>query len=254
MRLQNMSFKAAERYFAARDIAVIPVGSIENHGSHLCLGTDFIIPSHIAETLDRELDVLILPGIPYGVADHHFGFPGTISIGYEGLKLVVGKICDALYEDGIQRFVFLNGHGGNDQALMDVGMALEERGCISALCNWWQLAGQIKPEWAGGHAGEEETAAIMAIDPSLVHMEDYMPLRPRDLSDELPVSGMRTVRFGGADFIVPRHFKTLSESGWYGPDDPKDATREWGEEMLAAVTKLIVDFVAAFERAPLPRV
>lgn len=252
MRLQNMSFRQAESYFKKRDIAVIPVGSIENHGSHMCLGTDFIIPSYIAEALDKELDVLILPGIPYGVADHHEGFPGTISIGYEVLKSVVWKITDALYRDGIRRFVFLNGHGGNDQALMDVGMALENRGCISALCNWWQLAGQIKPEWAGGHAGGEETAAILAIDPTLVNMEDYMPLKPKDLSDELPVSGMRTVRFGGADFIVPRHFKSVSESGWYGPDDPVDATAEWGEEMLTAVSRLIVAFVAAFERAPLP--
>ena len=85
MRLEVMTWKQAERYFQTHDMAVLPIGSIENHGSHLALGTDFLVPSKIAEQLDRESGVLILPAVPYGVADHHGGFPGTISIGYDGL-------------------------------------------------------------------------------------------------------------------------------------------------------------------------
>ncbi len=252
MYLKHLSYKQAADYFARRDIAVIPVGSIENHGPHLCLGTDIIIPEHIAEVLNRELDVLILPGLSYGVADHHHGFVGTLSIGYEGLKMLAGRITEQLYGYGIRRFVFLNGHGGNDQALMDVGLMLEAKGCITAIANWWQLAGQLNPDWAGGHGGGEETAAIMAIDPALVSMEHYLPLSPQPVSDELPVSGVRTVGFGGADFMVARRFKSVTPSGWYGPDDPREASVEWGEQMLGAVTRLIVDFVAALERAPLP--
>lgn len=253
MRLERLSFIQAEDYFKSRDIAVIPVGSIENHGSHLCLGTDFIIPGKIAETVDSELDVLVLPAIPYGVAEHHAGFPGTVSIGYEGLKSLAVSIMGSLYKYGIRRFVFLNGHGGNDQALIDAGLIFEEKRCLTALCNWWQLAGQINRDWAGGHGGGEETAAILAIDESLVDMDNYQPLEPVNLSDELPVSGARTVSFGGADFVVARRFRSVTPSGWYGPDDPKEATKQWGEEMLDAVTKLIVSFIAAFERAPLPK-
>ena len=61
MRLEVMTWKQAERYFQTHDMAVLPIGSIENHGSHLALGTDFLVPSKIAEQLDRESDVLILP-------------------------------------------------------------------------------------------------------------------------------------------------------------------------------------------------
>lgn len=92
MRLEVMTWKQAERYFQTHDMAVLPIGSIENHGSHLALGTDFLVPSKIAEQLDRESDVLILPAVPYGVADHHGGFPGTISIGYDGLYCIVSKL------------------------------------------------------------------------------------------------------------------------------------------------------------------
>ena len=63
MRLEVMTWKQAERYFQTHDMAVLPIGSIENHGSHLALGTDFLVPSKIAEQLDRESDVLILPAV-----------------------------------------------------------------------------------------------------------------------------------------------------------------------------------------------
>ena len=92
MRLEHMTWKQAQAYFAEHDTVVIPVGSIENHGSHLALGTDFLVPSHIAQTIDQQTDVLIAPAVPYGVADHHFGFPGTVSLGYDGLKMVIERI------------------------------------------------------------------------------------------------------------------------------------------------------------------
>lgn len=248
MRLEHMTWKQAEAYFKDHDTAIIPVGSIENHGSHLCLGTDYLIPSHIAETLDREVDAVLLPAVPYGIADHHFGFPGTISLGYDGLRLVMERITQCLYNYGVRKFIFLNGHGGNDPALLDVGLGLEDKGALTALINWWQLAGQLEPAWAGGHGGGEETAAILAINPDWVHMEDYMPLEPQDLSPELPVSAVRTVRFQGADITVQRRFQSVTPSGWYGPDDPKDATAEWGREMLDRVTRYIVDFIRAFSK------
>lgn len=141
MRLERITWKQAERYFKDHHTAVIPIGSIENHGSHLTLGTDFLIPSHLTGAIEKKCDVLIVPAVPYGVADHHFGFPGTISLGYDGLRLVLEKITDCLYRYGVRRFVFLNGHGGNDQAILDTALQLEDKGALGALLNWWQLAG-----------------------------------------------------------------------------------------------------------------
>lgn len=252
MRLEHMTWKQAQAYFAEHDTVVIPVGSIENHGSHLALGTDFLVPSHIAQTIDQQTDVLIAPAVPYGVADHHFGFPGTVSLGYDGLKMVIERIVGCLYGYGTRKFIFLNGHGGNDNALLDVGLELEDMGALSALVNWWQLAGELNPKWKGGHGGGEETAAILAINPDWVHMEDYMPLTPVDLSENLKVSGMKTVAFKGANVTVQRRFQSVTPSGWYGPDDPRDATAEWGKEMLETVSQYIVEFIREFQQIQLP--
>lgn len=252
MRLEAMSWKQAKEYFKTHDLAVLPVGSIENHGSHLALGTDFLVPGKIAEQIDRESDALILPALPYGVADHHDGFWGTISIGPDGLHCIVSKIVEKLYGYGIRRFVFLNGHGGNNPVLQQVGVDLNGRGALAAVVNWWQIAGQLNPQWKGGHGGAEETAAMLAIDPGYVHMEDYLPLAPQDLSDTLRCAGMSEVILDGVTVLTPRLFRNISPAGWYGPDDPRKATAQWGEEMLKACGDFILRFLAEFQKAALP--
>ncbi|MBE6987569.1 MAG: creatininase family protein [Clostridia bacterium] len=251
MRLEKMSWKQAENYFKVKDIAVIPVGSIENHGSHMCLGVDYLVPSHIAKTIDEKLDVLICPAVPYGVADGHYGFPGTISIGLEGLTNVMESICNALYNDGIRKFVFLNGHGGNDPALSEVGIRLNKKGAISCILNWWQLAGELNIEWKGGHGSGQETAAMLAIDPSCVNMDDYMAQEQHMLTPNMKYIALGSIEFKGCHVPVRNHTINMSKSGWYAngrpKDDPHYSSADWGKPMLDAVTEYICDFIKEFD-------
>ncbi|MEA5096222.1 MAG: creatininase family protein [Sedimentibacter saalensis] len=71
---------------------IVPLGSVENYGSHLGLGTDFIIPNKIVELLERKVDILSILVMPFGMVDHHMNFPGTFFIGNEGLFLIMTKI------------------------------------------------------------------------------------------------------------------------------------------------------------------
>ncbi len=248
MRLDSISWKKAQEYFSKKDIAVLPIGSTENHGSHLALGTDFLVPCEIAKAIDEKCEAILVPGIPYGVADQHVGFPGTLTIGYDGLHMIVSKIVWQLYDYGVRKFIFLNGHGGNNPVLQNVGIALNAKGAVSAMVNWWTIAGELNPAWKGGHGAGEETAAMMAINPAYVHMEDYMPLVPGDLSDTMPCDGMTGVKYKGISVLVPRTFQNISQSGWFGNDDAKTATVEWGKEMLAATADYICDFINEFDK------
>ncbi len=132
MRLDSISWKKAQEYFSKKDIAVLPIGSTENHGSHLALGTDFLVPCEIAKAIDEKCEAILVPGIPYGVADQHVGFPGTLTIGYDGLHMIVSKIVWQLYDYGVRKFIFLNGHGGNKPVLRMSGCTQCQRRC---LCN-----------------------------------------------------------------------------------------------------------------------
>ena len=78
-----------------------------------------------------------------------------------------------------------------------------------------------------------------------------MPLEPQDISASLPTSGVKTVRYQGIDVTVQRHFGSVTPSGWFGPDDPQDATEEWGQEMLQKVEEFITGFINEFDKVPL---
>ena len=260
MFLEKMNYLDVEQYLSRKDTVVIPVGSLENHGKHMPLGTDTMIPHRIAELLDERFpDVVIAPTLPYGATEDLRGFAGTISLGVEGLRQVLQTICDQLYEYGFRRFVILNGHGGNNKSIEQVGLHMYERGAYLAIVNWWLIAGQIRPEWKGGHGGAEEAAGVMAVDPGLIRQE-YITLGEcvrNDISDELPSTSWTSTEFKGGMVTIPRPINRVTDNGWLahgmGSDEPTKATREWGLEMLDAMADYTRDFIQALERAPLPK-
>ena len=96
MFLERITWVQAKEYFEKNDTVIIPVGSTENHGSQLSLGTDFLIPRNLCERMEPKLSCLVAPTVPYGVADQHTNFPGTITIGADGLYDLLNRITDRL--------------------------------------------------------------------------------------------------------------------------------------------------------------
>ena len=255
MYLAKMNYLEVEEYLKKSDTIVIPVGSLENHGKHMPLGTDAIIPDKIAELIDQNSELLIAPTINYGATESLVGFAGTVSIGTEGLIVLLCAICDQFYQYGFRHFIILNGHGGNRAAIQEVGIHLYRKGAYLAMLNWWLMAGQINPEWAGGHGGGEETAAIMAIDSDLIKTE-YLELPEgvrNDVSEDLPYDAWTNVKYKGVSIEIPRHIKDVTDNGWlvhaFKHDIPTRADAKWGKEMLDAVADYIVDFSEVFGKA-----
>jgi len=260
MFLAHMNYREVEEYLKKSDTVVIPVGSVENHGLHLPLGTDTLIPDKIAQLLDARSDLLIAPTVNYGATDDLAGFAGTISIGTEGLISLLRAICDQFYRHGFRHFMILNGHGGNTAAIQAVGSHLYRKGAYLAILNWWLMAGQINPQWAGGHGGGEETAGVMAVDPGLIKTE-YLNLPEgykNDLGDALPYDAWTSVRYKGVSVTIPREVKDITDNGWlvhnFKGDVPTRATPEWGREMLEAMADYLADFGREFGRTKLPEV
>lgn len=258
MFLAKMNYREVEAYLAEKDTVIIPVGSLENHGLHLPLGTDALIPEEIARRLDVRSPLLIAPILNYGATDDLTGFAGTVSLGTEGLTVLLRTICDQLYHYGFRHFMILNGHGGNTAAIQAVGLHLYRKGVLLANLNWWLMAGQIDPAWAGGHGGGEETAGVMAVDPALVKTE-YLELPEgirNDLGDALPYDAWTNIRYKGVSVSVPRAIRAITDNGWlvhsFKGDVPTRATPEWGNAMLDAVADYIADFGEQFAKAPLP--
>ncbi|MBR5251796.1 MAG: creatininase family protein [Oscillospiraceae bacterium] len=259
MFLQDLNYRQVEEYLKTSDTIIIPVGSCENHGLHLPLGTDTIVPDHIAKLIDSRCDVMIAPSVNYGVTEDLACFAGTVSIGTEGLTNLLQAICDGLYRHGFRHFMILNGHGGNNAAIQNVGMNMYRKGAYLACLNWWLMAGQINPEWAGGHGGGEETAAVMAVNPDLIKTE-HLTLPEgikNDLGDSLPYGAWTNVNYKGVSITIPREIDAITDNGWlvhsFKGDVPTRANAQWGGEMLTAVADFIVDFGAEFAKTELPK-
>lgn len=251
MNLQEMTWPQVEKYFKENDLVLIPVGSCENHGTHLPLGTDTLIPQKIAEMIMAHRDVLHTPALPFGNCDYFSQFPGTISLGPKVLYDVLYRICDSLYTAGARRFIFLNGHGGNSAVIEEVCYAFSKLGALSAVINWWTMVGDFNPAWLGGHGGGQETAAILYIDPSLVDKEAMKEKDIKSLGPEFKPLSLKMVEFEKVKIPVPRDVGDICENGWFGPDKLEEASAEWGEAMLEETVRFLVRFIDEFSKADL---
>lgn len=251
MRLAHISWKEAEKYFENNDTVIIATGSIESHGTHTALGTDTLIPNKILELIEEDLDLLIAPTVPYGACDSLMDFPGTISLSEEGFYMVMTKIVDSLIRHGARKFVFLNGHGGNISTLNKLCLELDSISCLGTIINWWSLAGELNPDWKGGHGGAEETSGVMAVNPDFVNLEAIEPMDLRDVSEGLKQVAFSTVDFKGVKMSIPRNIRSFTDNGWIGSDHPSQASLEWGVEMLDTTSKFILEYINEFKNIEL---
>ncbi len=156
---------------------LLTTGTLEPHGV-INNGADNLAPVKIAEAIAPEVNALIAPHIPYGVTGSMAPYPGATHIPAEVYAPYVRAVLVGLARNGFKNLVIINGHGGPQTEILDrvaQDVALELR-VNTLVANWWSACSDVTQEVfgnAGGHAGENETAFIQAIDPRLVKKERY---------------------------------------------------------------------------------
>lgn len=208
-------------------IVLIPVGSTEQHGPHLPLNTDTLVAEEIAgRALHRTTGLMLGPTISVSASGEHAGFAGTLSIGTDAMTQVAIELGRSA--DWAAGLVFVNGHGGNLDALTHAVQVLTSEG--RSVLSWW-------PKWRrrtdGGppdlHAGRIETSLMLAIDPGLVRFERSARGPDTPLDQLLP-----TLRSSGVRHVSP--------NGVLG--DPDGASGTEGERF---VNDFVDDLVMTIE-------
>ena len=243
MYLGKMTTAQAKEAFKNDPIIVIPVGSTEQHGTQSALGTDYMVPSYLADHIEDVDNVIVAPTVPYGVCPYHLSFEGSINIGYEGLYLVLHGIMDSLMQHGVRRFVVLNGHGGNTPSIDRAALEVYHKGGVCASVDWWSLVAQLDDRFQGGHGDVLETSAMMAIDPKSVHLELGKPINAQNPTSEMKAAYIQAVNFKGGTVRLVRDTKEIAPSGWFGPFDPKDSSAELGQAALDLAVNYIREFL-----------
>lgn len=158
------------------DRVLLPVGTIEAHGV-TPLATDNIIPEYICSQISEDLGALVAPTVNYGITKSLAGFPGSFGVRPKTLKAYMTDIMMGLADTGFNRIAVINGHGGNNGVLKEAAYdVFQETGLQVCVVHWWMFCYDICKEvfgQAGGHAGCDETAMIMAARPELVKQELY---------------------------------------------------------------------------------
>ncbi len=239
-RIWLLNWREFKEALKDTDLAILPMGVNEAHGPHLPLGTDFMIPEWLAERLAEELNALIAPPIRYGVVTGLSGYWGSISLRESTLESLVYDVLRELSNNGFERVIILNGHGGSGQvraATNAMKRAWVDTGLKSAMINWWELAPEVVAQifrGSGGHAGVDETAMIMAIDENLIRgeMEPEEIYRTRKGVYPVPLPG--SILAYDDDFIEKL--------------PTPDQVKEFAEKMLEVIKKEVERILDGWDR------
>ena len=250
--LGELTWPEARKKFSEVDIALLPVGAIEQHGPHLPLDAD----AHDAEYLARKVAEacrpprpVVMPLIPYGVSYHHEDFSGTISISPETLSSIVYETGMSIAKHGIKKLVIINGHGGNSPALHFAAQMINRDSHIFTCVDTGETSDPDITEMTETpndvHAGEIETSTTLATRPHLVKPDKMKRFVPRFSNRYLDFTSKRSIGWYAMT-------SKISRSGVMG--DPLKGDRQKGERMWEIMIKNLVEFVEDLKKMTLEEI
>ena len=206
-----------------KQIAVIPVGSIEQHGPHLPVSTDSDIVTEIARKLSEKKNFLLLPTITYGVSFEHAPF-FNLSIKESTLSTIMIDLCTSLFANNIKTVFVINGHHGNLKPLKNINEKLRKLSKnklkVFPLSYWYFMQREFD------HAGFVETSLMLAISKNV-----KMKLAEKGLLTD----GMNQQQIKDLGLLAEKSFLKVTKNGIWG--DPRKATKREGQTILDEIMK-----------------
>ena len=252
-RLEERRWPEVEQYLSNRvsPTVIVPIGSTEQHGTHLPLAVDAFQARDLAEEIAVAADVLTAPLIPYGDANHHLGFPGTVSLSTETVVSVLTDVYAGLAGHGFENIVTVNGHRVANLPAIQTAMqrtAQEYPNLSLAAVDPLRLGISVHERLRDGdpedgmHGGEFETSFMLARYPELVAEDEFEAESP----ETGPYGTLNLV--GNDDRVLTPSTPHSPEDGDLGHvGDPTLATAEKGEELWAQLVADAADFINAIE-------
>ncbi len=232
----------------SQTVLLAPIAACEQHSRHLAVLTDTVLVTGVAEGVEKKLpgQVLLLPTLWLGASHHHLRYGGTLSASVDVHIDILCELVTPLLEDGYQRLLILNGHGGNIDTMQTALRRLQPkfRERILSAASYWDLASRELaalaegPRKHMGHACEYETSMMLALRPDLVRREQ--------IADDPPKED-NTLR--GLFLADDMYQKTDHGAVGY----PQLASAEKGQRFLQAAIDRTVEVVQRLLQRPLPK-
>lgn len=261
-RYEKLTWPEVNDAAEAEKLVLIPVGSTEDHGPHLPLDVDQVLPTTICKRVAKERsDTLLFPTISQGYLPHHMDYPGGITIEWQTFVKRLVDIGVSLAHHGFRRMLFVNGHGSNHHLVEQASRLVNVQypAVRASMLSWWEIetlretAVEILDGNArsSGHAAELETSLYLYIDPDAVDMSQA----PRDVSypqnPHFYASDLvnRTAPGSSTQATMMEWWSTISETGVKG--NAEIATAEKGKTLLGAAVAGLDELVGDFQEYPI---
>ncbi|QXJ31101.1 creatininase family protein [Saccharolobus shibatae] len=210
-------------------VGLVPVGSIEQHGPHLPMGTDSIISEYVASKAEEKLKeiTLLFPTIYYGVSLEHKGFP-FVSLSFQTAISLFNDLLESIFKDlGLRRIIIVNSHGGNSYflPLVQREFNMKHNDAKVMIFNTFSEDEKLRFNVNDLHAGTVETSKIYAIDKRMVRLNKIEEIKSYDVRDGV---------------FVYYSTKEANQFGVLNDGKPIRINEELGKKILAdTVDKLI---------------
>ncbi len=248
----ELTWRQARTRIKKMDVALLPVGSVEQHGPHLPLDTDAFDADYLARRVAEACSdpkPLVLPLIAYGVSYHHADFTGTVSLSNDTLAKMIYEIGMSVARNGIQKLVIINGHGGNSPALNYAAQMINRDAHIFVCVDSGETSdvdiAKIVETPNDVHAGEIETSTGLAVRPGLVKMGQAKKQIPEFSSRYLDFTSKRSV-------LWYAYTRKISTSGVMG--DPTKASAAKGEKIWEIMIAHLVSLVEEIKHLTLEEI
>jgi creatinine amidohydrolase len=262
--LQEMGWMDVQDYLKTCDMVIIPLGSTEQHGPHLPLGTDYYEALEISKKISAQTGVVVAPVLWVGYSLYHSGFPGTLSLKPETMEQVLFETVEMLMKYGFKRFMFFNYHGGNNIVQTRVIHRINHTSTATAISighgSSLQHEADTDEEFFDWHAGKSETSIMLYLRLDLVRMDraekpgikfTERMKKLREAAEKYP----DLMEVWSSLFGVPVETgkggasHELSSNGVWSFSSPKEATVEIGKKSVNAMVEKAVKFIKTWKEA-----
>ena len=272
--LPHMTWTEVRDLLTRTDMVLIPVPSLEQHGLHAPIGTDYFAGVERAKLIAQKTDILVTPILYVGQSPYHMEFPGSISLSAETIQRVYFEAAQSLMTHGFRRFLFMNSHAGNQYITRFVVDRINQETAAVALELGDAVATIESPTRRGSstsgtgafdrHGGVGETSTGLYLFPSLIQLEKAERAtltHPPHLAKVLPdvVGGDRTASLIFlAEGLKPKQTgkqtsaSEMSTTGAWSARDPKEATAEQGRRGTEAYVDAAVRFIERWKQLRRP--
>ena len=256
-RLGRLTWPQIKEILPNVNAVMVPIGSTEQHGRHMSVGTDHsssqLLCEMIAQKAQEEgLRVLVAPTVNYGISWYHVNFPGTVTLSPQTFMSVVKEVCEGLIKQGFKNIILLNTHGGNTAALtVAINEVYEKLKNKVMLCHWWSLSAEVFRKRGVRtplvHAEEAETSLALALgEPVVLEELARTAFDRKAVLEEREVATSKHIYYDlitpGSGVLIPMDYiDDISATGVVG--DAAAATKETGEAMLVDILSKAVELI-----------